>query len=134
MPLPPAQQRKVLERTWIERGSYAQGALARCGEHAGTPAPLPGRRIRPEETAPITLCYAHRQPSLGRELNTHRDKARAGQRGDTWQGARGVRRRPSGRPSRRKIRLRRGVRGDRGASWHRIRSVGAGPGCETVPC
>ena len=29
---------------------------------------------------------------------------RAGRRGDTWQGARGVRRRPSGRPSRRKIR------------------------------
>ena len=126
MPRPPGQQRKVLERTWIERGSYVRGALARRGERAGTPGPPPGRRIRPEETAPITLCYAHRQPSPGRGLNTHRDKARAGRRGDTCQGARGVRRQPSGRPSRQKRRLRRGVRDGRRVGSHRIRSVGAG--------
>ena len=34
-------------------------------DRAGTPAPLPGRRIRPEGTAPITLRYAHRQPRPG---------------------------------------------------------------------
>ena len=77
-------QEKGSERTWIGSGSYARGALAQRGERAGTPAPPPGRRIRPEETAPITLYYAHRPPSPGRRLNTHGDKARAGLRGNTW--------------------------------------------------
>ena len=84
MPRPPGQHGKVTERTWIGSGSYARGALARRGERAGTPAPPPGRRIRPEETAPITLYYAHRPPRPLRGLNTHRDKARAKRRGDTW--------------------------------------------------
>ena len=75
----------------------------RRGERTGTPASLPGRRIRAEETAPTMLRYAHRPPSPGRGLNTHGEKARAGRRGNTWGGARGVRRRSSGGPSRQKM-------------------------------
>ena len=61
MPRPPGQHgNKGLERTWIGSGSYARGALVRRGERAGAPAPPPGRRIWPEETAPITPYYARR--------------------------------------------------------------------------
>ena len=86
VPQPPGQHEKEKgsERTWIGSGSDARGALARRGERARTPAPPPGRLIRPEETAPITFYYAHRPPSPGRGLNTHEDKARAGRRGNTW--------------------------------------------------
>ena len=105
------QEEKGLERTWMESGSFARGALVRRGERTGTPASLPGRRIRPEETAPTMLYYAHRPPSPGRGLNTHEDKARAGRRGNTWLGVRGVRRRSSSGPSRQKIRLIRRVGG-----------------------
>ena len=95
----------------MESGSFARGALVRRGERTGTPASLPGRRIRAEETAPTMLCYAHRPPSPGRGLNTHGDKARAGRRGNTWGGVRGVRRRSSGGPSRQKMRPSRRVGG-----------------------
>ena len=86
VPRPPGQHEKEKgsERTWIGSGSYARGALARRGERTGTPAPPPGRRIRPEETASTALYCAHRPPSRGRGLNTHGDKARAGRRGNTW--------------------------------------------------
>ena len=124
---------KGSERTWIGSGSYARGALARRGERAGIPAPPPGRRIRPEETAPITLYYAYRPPSPGRGLNTHGYKARARRRGNTWYGVRGLRRRPSGRLSWQKIRLGREVGSERETSSRGIRSAGA-TGCETVPC
>ena len=98
------QEEKGPERTWMESGSFARGALVRRGERTGTPASLPGRRIRAEETAPTMLRYAHRPPSPGRGLNTHGDKARAGRRGNTWGGVRGVRRQSSGGPSRQKMR------------------------------
>ena len=78
------QEEKGPERTWMESGSCARGAPVRRGERTGTPASLPGRRIRLEETAPTMLYYAHRPPSPGRGLNTHGDKARAGRRGNTW--------------------------------------------------
>ena len=98
------QEEKGPERTWMESGSFARGALVRRGERTGTPVSLPGRRIRAEETAPTMLYYAHRPPSPGRGLNTHGDRARAGRRGNTWGGVRGVRRRSSGGPSRQKMR------------------------------
>ena len=100
----------------MESGSFARGALVRRGERTGTPASLPGRRIRAEETAPTMLCYAHRPPSPGRGLNTHGDKARAGRRGNTWGGVRGIRRWSSGGPSRQKMRPIRGVGGGRARS------------------
>ena len=93
----------------------------RRGERTGTPASLPGRRIRAEETAPTMLCYAHRPPSPGQGLNTHGDKARAGRRGNTWGGVRGVRRRSSGGPSRQKMRPFRRVGGG-GTSTEQVRA------------
>ena len=89
------------------------------------PASLPGRRIRTEETAPTMLYYAHRPPSPGRGLNTHGDKARAGRRGNTWGGVRGVRRRSSGGPSRQKMRpIRRVGGGGRARSRSARNTVG----------
>ena len=128
------QEEKGPERTWMESGSFARGALVRRGERTGTPASLPGRRIRTEETAPTMLYYAHRPPSPGRGLNTHGDKARAGRRGNTWGGVRGVRRRSSGGPSRQNMRPIRRVGGgdEHGAGPRETLSAGAS-GCETVP-
>ena len=108
----------------MESGSFARGALVRRGERTGTPASLPGRGIRSEETAPTMLYYAHRPPSPGPGLNTHRDKARAGRRGNTWRGVRGVRRRSSSGPSRQKIRLIRRVGGGRARSRSARNTVG----------
>ena len=108
----------------MESGSFARGALVRRGERTGTPASLPGRRIRAEETAPTMLYYAHRPPSPGRGLNTHGDKARAGRRGNTWGGVRGVRRRSSGGPSRQKMRPIRRVGGGRARSRSARNTVG----------
>ena len=132
MPRPPGQQKRCRKgRRWREGVTF--GGHSHGVENVPEPRrPHQGGGSGRRKRLP-RLCYAHRQPSPGRGLNTHRDKARAGWRGDTWQGAQGVRRRPSGRPSRQKIRLRRGVRDGRGVGSHRIRSVGAGPGCETVP-
>ena len=42
MPRPPGQHRKVLERTWMGRGSYARGALARRGERLSASHGTPG--------------------------------------------------------------------------------------------
>ena len=105
------QEEKGPERTWMESGSFARGALVRRGERTGTPT---------EETAPTMLYYAHRPPSPGRGLNTHGDKARAGRRGNTWGGVRGVRRRSSGGPSRQKMRPIRRVGG--GTSTEQVRA------------
>ena len=116
------QEEKGPERTWMESGSFARGALVRRGERTGTPASLPGRRIRTEETAPTMPYYAHRPPSPGRGLNTHGDKARAGRRGNTWGGVRGVRRRSSGGPSRQKMRPIRRVGGGGGTSTEQVRA------------
>ena len=128
------QEEKGPERTWMESGSFARGALVRRGERTGTPASLPGQRIRTEETAPTMLYYAHRPSSPVRGLNTHGDKARAGRRGNTWGGVRGVRRRSSGGPSRQKMRPIRRVGGgdEHGAGPRETLSAGAS-GCETVP-